>query len=237
MQASPLDRVPLTEQLAEHFSRLISDATWPPGTMLPPEPQLAQQFGVSRSVIRECVRVLVSRGMLDVRQGRGTTVTSPASWRVTEPLALLVRADRMELLHWLEVRTILEIESAGLAARRAGEEDRAILGAALERLGQSVADPDGYAKADVDFHLAIGAATQNPALVRLLRPVVQPLREHLQEAALLPEAQRAANSEHGLILACIVSGDAPGARAAMASHLTRVAEEIAAILNHRQALE
>jgi DNA-binding FadR family transcriptional regulator len=229
MQSS-LVRPRLTEQVAEHITGLIAGGQWPPGMVLPPEGDLAQQFGVSRTVIRECVRVLASRGMVDVRQGRGTSVQPLAAWNVTEPLALLVRADRAELLSWLEVRTILEVESAGLAALRAGATDLAALHEVMARLEESSAYPDAFIAADVTFHLAVAAATGNPALLRLLRPVVQPLREQLHDTALMPEAQRAANREHRQVLSCIASRDAPGARAAMASHLARVAEEIAEIL-------
>ena len=102
------ERPRLTEQVVAHMTRMITGAAWPSGAALPPEADLAQQLGVSRTVIREGVRVLASRGMLDVRQGRGTFVTPSAAWNVAEPLALLVRADRPALLNWLEVRTILE---------------------------------------------------------------------------------------------------------------------------------
>lgn len=223
------ERPRLTDQAVAHISGLIVSGTWPPGTMLPPEGELAQQLGVSRTVIRECVRVLASRGMLDVRQGRGTSVTPPAAWNVSEPLALLVRADRSELLRWLEVRTILEVESAALAAERLTDEDRAGLRVALQRLETEPSDPDDYLDADVNFHLAIAQATQNPALLRLLRPVVQPLREHLQEAALLTQARLHAAHEHHAIATAILDGDAPAARQAMAGHLRRVAEEISQI--------
>lgn len=223
------ERPRLTDQAVAHITRMIVSGAWPPGTMLPPEGELAQQLGVSRTVIRECVRVLASRGMLDVRQGRGTSVTQPAVWNVSEPLALLVRADRSELLRWLEVRTILEVESAALAAQRLTDEDRAHLRAALQRLETEPSDPDAYLAADIDFHLAIAQATQNPALVRLLQPVVQPLREELQETALLAQARRHAAREHRAIATAILSGDAQAARQAMAAHLRRVADEITQI--------
>jgi DNA-binding FadR family transcriptional regulator len=226
-----LVRPRLTEQVAEHLTRLIADGDWPAGTVLPPEGDLAQQFGVSRTVIRECVRVLASRGMVEVRQGRGTSVQPPAAWNVTEPLALLVRADRADLLHWLEVRTILEVESAGLAAQRAEPASHRALQEALAHLELASDNADAFIAADVEFHLGIAQATGNPALLRLLRPVVQPLRQQLHDTALWPEAQRAANHEHRRILSCIAAGDAPGARAAMGGHLARVAEEIAAILS------
>jgi DNA-binding FadR family transcriptional regulator len=226
-----LIRPRLTEQVAEHITHLIAEGQWPAGMIMPAEGNLAEQFGVSRTVIRECVRVLASRGMVEVRQGRGTSVQPPAAWNVTEPLALLVRADRADLPHWLEVRSILEVESAGLAAERSGLEGGKALEEAMTSLETSSDDADAFIAADVKFHLGIGLATGNPALLRLLRPVVQPLWQQLHDTALWPDAQRAANREHRRILACITAGDAAGARKAMAGHLARVAEEIAEILN------
>src|SRR5690242_11808334 len=97
------DRPRLHEQVLAHMTGLIVDGDWRPGDTLPAEGGLARQFEVSRTIIGECVRVLASRGMLDVRQGRSIYVTPNTQWRVTEPLALLVRADRASLLNWLEV--------------------------------------------------------------------------------------------------------------------------------------
>jgi len=220
----------LTDQVVTYMSDLITDGTWAAGMMLPTEAELVQQLGVSRTVIRECVRVLSSRGMLDVRQGRGTVVTSAAAWTVVEPLALLVKADRSELLNWLEVRAILEVESAALAARRRLPPDVSALQGALERVQAPADDPTAYMEADIHLHLTIARAARNPALLRLLQPVVQPLREHLQETALVPEARDQALREHGAIIAAILEGDAEQARAAMTTHLHRVAEEIAQLL-------
>jgi len=229
--AAVFARPRLTDQVGAYMSDLIADGTWAAGMMLPTEAELVQQLGVSRTVIRECVRVLSSRGMLDVRQGRGTVVTSAAAWTVAEPLALLVRADRSELLNWLEVRTILEVESAALAARRRLAPHVSALSAALERVQAPSDDPTAYMEADIHLHLTVARAACNPALLRLLQPVVQPLREHLQETALVPEARDQALREHGAIVAAILDNDVEQARTAMATHLRRVAEEIAQLLH------
>lgn len=220
----------LTEQVAAHMTGMITAGTWAAGMALLPEAELAQQFGVSRTVVRECVRVLASRGMLNVRQGRGTFVTPPTAWNVTEPLALLVRADRSSLLRWLEVRTILEVESAALAARRATDDDRTALEAALRRLESGAADMDASMEADIALHLTIARATGNPALARLLEPMVQPMRDYLQETALLHAAVAAAALEHRAIVRHVLAGDVEGARGAMEGHLARVADEIAEVL-------
>jgi DNA-binding FadR family transcriptional regulator len=216
------------------MTRLITEAEWPPGTMLPPEGELAQQFGVSRTVIREGVRVLASRGMLEVKQGRGTVVTDLAAWNVAQPLALLVKTDRGSLLNWLEVRTILEKECAALAAQRRTDDDVVTLQHALADVEQGFEDPVTFVAADSALHLAIARATHNPALARLLEPVVQPLRERLQSTALLPAAREHATQEHRLVVEQILAGDSEGARIAMVTHLRRVAEEFAEVVAEGQ---
>jgi len=227
------ERSRLTEQVVGHLTRLITQQTWPAGTALPPEGELAQQLGVSRTVVREGVRVLSSRGMLDVRQGRGTYVMPTERWNATEPLALLVQADRSSLLDWLEVRTILETESARLAAERLDDGGRATLDDALGRLEAGAEDPERFAAADIHFHLSVAAASGNAALVRLLHPVVQPLRAQLHETTRLLAARRRANEEHRGIAMRIMGGDPTGARAAMAAHLGRVVDEISQVLAGR----
>lgn len=231
------EQTSLTSRVVDHMTTLITDGVWSPGTYLAPEGSLAQEFGVSRTVIRECVRVLASRGMLDVRQGRGTLVVSPTDWNVTESLALLVRADRASLYEWLEVRTMMEMECAHLAAQRATHEDRLALRTALERVEQANDDPVSYCDADIDLHLAIARAAHNSALVRLLHPVVQPLREQLKESSSLPLARTAATHEHRAIVERIIDGDPSGARAAMEAHLRRVASEIPIVLHEKNQSE
>jgi DNA-binding FadR family transcriptional regulator len=226
VSAVTFERPRLHDQVLSHMTRLIADGTWTAGSALPSEGDLAQQFKVSRTIIRECVRVLASRGMLDVRQGRGIHVTAHPEWKATESLALLVRSDRASLMDWLEVRTLLEMDSAQLAAARATPQEVDALYRLVEQQQLREDDPAGYRALDITFHLTIAQATHNPALVRLLEGVVQPLREQLEERKLTSQTRHASTQEHGSIVDRVRLKDTEGARAAMAEHLRRVAEEI-----------
>jgi len=230
LQLATFDRPRLHEQVLKHMTHLIAEGRWSPGTALPAEGELAQRFKVSRTIIRECVRVLASRGMLNVRQGRSIYVTPHAEWRITEPLALLVRSDHMSLLNWLEVRTLLEMDCADLAARRATAQESDLLTELVARQAQCDDDPDAYRDLDIMFHLGIAQATHNPALLRLVEGVIQPLREQLDERALTSQTRHVSTEEHRAILQQIHRGAQLEARAAMAAHLGRVAAEIAALL-------
>jgi GntR family transcriptional regulator, transcriptional repressor for pyruvate dehydrogenase complex len=224
------DRPPLYEQVLSHMTGLITRGEWPAGAPLPPEGELARQFKVSRTVIRECVRVLASRGMVNVRQGRNIYVTPHENWKATESLALLVRSDHASLMYWLEVRTLLELDCVGLAAERAGEDDLAELAALIAQQSDCEDDPVAYRTLDIRFHLGIARATHNPALLRLAEGVIQPLREQMEERVLTPETRHASTAEHREILARLRERDAAGARRALAAQLGRVADEITQVL-------
>jgi GntR family transcriptional repressor for pyruvate dehydrogenase complex len=215
---------------------LVSDivgGALPPGAALPRELDLANQFGVSRGVARECVRSLEERGLVSVKHGRGATVNHDELWNVFDPdiLAALIAADQGAaiLAEYLECRRVLEIEAAGLAAERATERDLAALSdafarmiASAERTLRSPAAEDLYHHADIAFHRAMIAATRNRALGNMTEPVHRAL-----DAARRPLARPEHRLERGLpehrrILAAIAARDPEGAREAMRAHLVTV---------------
>jgi DNA-binding FadR family transcriptional regulator len=198
-----------------------------PGGMLAREVDLAERFGVSRGVARECIRGLEERGLIVVKHGRGATVREPAEWDVFDPdvlAALLSAPARRELIaEALECQRIFEVEAAGLAASRAGNEHLEELTRALEamaaeaqRSGRSGASADRYRDADLDFHRGVVRATGNRTLARM----IEPLHRALTAAGAEVGDRRARLEEHDRILEAIAAGDAETARAAMAEHLS-----------------
>lgn len=228
--AVTFDRPRLHEQVLTHMTRMITQEEWPAGTILPSEAELAQQYKVSRTVVRECVRVLASRGMMRVSAGRGIAVASHEDWNVTEPLALLVRSDHASMFQWLEVRIMLETEAVGLAAQRANDEDIDVLRRIMDRLVVHVDDPDRYRELDIEFHVNIARATHNSALLRLFEGVIQPLRDQIEERALTSQTRHLSNQEHVEILLHLTRGDDVEARVAMSAHVGRVADEIREVI-------
>ncbi len=204
-----------------------------PGAALPRETDLAQQFRVSRGVARECVRGLEERGLVTVKHGRGATVCAEEAWDMFNPEVLGAVLDGHRgadvLGEYLECRRLLEIEAAGLAAERAGEDDLAALSDALERMTTTAERaPDNaaaeslYHRADIDFHDAVIAATGNRALGRMTEPIHRALATARRPLA--RPGLRLARSipEHRRILAAIASGDPAEARRAMRDHLLTV---------------
>src|SRR3954454_7135148 len=195
-------------RLHRHLMRvLVADivsGALPAGAPLPREADLATQFGVSRGVARECIRGLEERGLVDVKHGRGATVTPDDRWNVFDPevLGALLDCDQgAEILgEYLQCRRILEVEAAGLAAERATEADLAALSDALARMTSSAerarhnaAAEDLYHEADIAFHRALIAATGNRALGNMLEPVHRALA-----AARRPLARPEARIERSL---------------------------------------
>jgi GntR family transcriptional repressor for pyruvate dehydrogenase complex len=201
------------------------------GEMLPREVDLAARFEVSRGVTRECIRALEERGLISVRHGRGATVTPRERWDIFDLdviSALLEGSAAVEVLgDYLECRRILEIECAGLAAERAGEEDQDRLKRCFGRMEAAVRSRGAGAEAafhdaDLAFHQALVDATGNLALGTLTRRIHDALLAARYPLARPTYRRRRALPEHEAILDAVVAGDADGARTAMAEHLATV---------------
>jgi DNA-binding FadR family transcriptional regulator len=203
------------------------------GDWLPREVDLAQQFGVSRGVARECVRGLEERGLVAVRHGRGAAVRSEERWNVLDPdvLGALLDSGRgAEILgEYLESRRILEIEAAGLAAERARQGHLTALSdafdrmaAAAERAVDSPAAEDLYHEADIAFHRAIIDATGNRALGSMTEPIHRALSAARRPLARPQARLERSLPEHQRILVAVARADPDAAREAMRAHLLTV---------------
>jgi DNA-binding FadR family transcriptional regulator len=223
----------------QQLIEMIVSGTLAANESLPAESELANRFEVSRTVIREAMRVLVANGMIQVRHGVGAQVSPREKWQVAEPLKLLIRSDPESLVQWLEVRQVFEVGVARLAATRVQPADLAALAAALKSMRTAARGPSAaFVEADRTFHLTISRATQNPAFEILIEPLLEPLRGPIRETVKVPGNAAKAIREHEAVLDALRSGDPDAAGANMAAHLGRVSEEIRqlqAMLNRRQA--
>lgn len=220
--AGRLGRETLADRLAALLSTQIAAGSLAPGDRLPTEAQLSAAHGVSRSVVREAVHRIKSRGGLVSRQGSGVYVAAPAEHRPLEfdPKVL----DSVDaVVQVVEVRRVLEGEMAALAAARATRTQVAGLRRALAAIDSAAqAGHDGVAE-DLAFHRAIGEATGNPQFSHLLGFLEQYLREAMRitrgnEARRL-DFMEAVRKEHRMIVDAIASGDAAASRRAATRHL------------------
>jgi DNA-binding FadR family transcriptional regulator len=217
--------VNLVSALAGELVGRIVRGVYPPGTALPPEPALCESFSVSRTVVREAVRMLQEKGLVHVRQGSGTTVTPPAEWSMVDELVLgatIAEADGLEVLDDLVVtRRLLESDMANVAARLADDEALQRIGQIVDRMDELVEDPIAYAVQDRTFHDAIMRTSGN----RIARAVVRALESQVVNTARYmgphrPELCVASNRGHRTIYERLAAHDPAGASQAMFAHIT-----------------
>jgi GntR family transcriptional repressor for pyruvate dehydrogenase complex len=211
----------LSDKVADLLLETIVARRLAPGERLPSERELGEQFGVSRTVIREAVRALAAKGVIDVRTGSGLRVAAVDSSNVSESMSLFLRgSSTLDYPKVHEVRAMLEVEVAGLAAVRATEEDVARMRETCE-LVETEEDVDAASVHDVEFHRAIARATHNELHLLLLDSIGDALIE-IRRRNLAGGSRADTIASHREILDRIAAHDPDGARAAMRAHLENV---------------
>jgi GntR family transcriptional repressor for pyruvate dehydrogenase complex len=226
----PLYRVVKTsrlyEQIVQQVEESILKGQLKPGDQLPAERDLAQRFGVSRTAVREAVKALREKGLVEAYSGRGTFVTNGTSQAIRQSLDLMIRIGRQEgLAHLAELRQVLEPEIAALAAPRIEEQLLSTMRDAVAAMDRSLYDPDAYIEADLDFHLALAEAVGNPLILSLLDSIVGLLREQRSRIFKVDGGPGRGQSHHKQILKAIERRDPDAAREAMRAHLEQVRED------------
>jgi GntR family transcriptional repressor for pyruvate dehydrogenase complex len=219
----PLRAIPAVrrrQDVIEQLQELVSSGEWRPGDQLPPERELGEQLGVSRTVVREAIHVLAERGLFEVVHGRGTFVREPdPAGDISERLRLHLRLEESAYWKTTEARYVLEAAIARLAASRREDADLIRLRDALERMQGALDEPPVFVAADHEFHLALAAATQNEVfavLARTIQDLVTPLRQELFDV--IPISRRAQDF-HRQIFQAVVAQDPDAAETAMRGHL------------------
>jgi GntR family transcriptional regulator, L-lactate dehydrogenase operon regulator len=222
--------------LSEQIEALIVGGNLQTGARLPSERQLASDFGVSRSSLREAIQQLVSRGRLVSRRGGGTYVTEPpmemAINHAFSPLNNLMR-DRPD--YWqdvMEIRTSLEGDAAFFAAKRATNADKVRLRQELIRVSDSLLKRDQHssARTDADFHMAIAHASHNAVLIQVMAGLFdlmeQSISHSLERLYQIPSTVETLERQHATIVDAILAGRADQARDAALEHLSYVDERL-----------
>jgi GntR family transcriptional repressor for pyruvate dehydrogenase complex len=196
-----------------------------PGDRLPAERELAEQFDVSRTVVREAIRNLGGRGIIDARPGRGLTVAAVRSETVRQSMSLFLRARPSwdyESVH--EVRQMVEVDAAGLAADRATDAEIAELERVCAEMAAVIEDTERASVVDMQFHRLLARATHNDLVGIMLDAIADSLLEIRRETFGSRGRSREALASHLEILGRVSARDAIGARTAMARHLDDVEE-------------
>ena len=222
--------------VASSISREIAQGRLRPGDRLPTEHALATTFGVSRNVVREAIAKLRSEGRVWSQQGRGAFVAD-----TTNPTVLSIEHDALQkgdaFASLFELRRILEVHAAALAARRRSKDDIVRMQDALATMAASPYGSVQWLKKDLEFHTAIARATGNAYIVQFVGFVSEKVRESILVAGgshASDEMARATLLEHERILVAVKAGDRAGAQDAMCVHLDNAAAR-AGVQSNRDA--
>jgi DNA-binding FadR family transcriptional regulator len=210
--------------VVEELADLIVGGKYREGDLLPTEPALCAEFGFSRTVVREGLKLLEERGLLRVEQGRGTRVQPRSSWDLLDPVVLqiaLAYDDDMTLLDDLiSVRRVLEREMAAKAATRLTDAELAELGALADEMETSFGDYDRFRDLDNAFHALIMRASGNEIGLTIVRVIH---RHGGATAPLASGAPRAALkrtlAEHREILEALAARDGELAGQRISAHI------------------
>lgn len=216
----------LYEGVALDLARAIMDGRYAPDDFLPTEQALAAEYGTSRNVIREALKVLSARMLIEIHHGRGAVVLPRHRWQLLDQLVHLVEEDQEVPYNLLELRRILEVEIAGLAAQRANPEQISAMRDTLGAMQSAAAAPLECIEHDIVFHRVLAEAAGNPLVPLVLEPVAQLLRASRVATIHNPGAVERSVEAHRQILERVEAHDDGGARAAMRQHLLQVEGEI-----------
>lgn len=223
---SPIQSERLYEQIVDRIEHLIMAGELKVGDRLPAERELAEQFGVSRTAVREAVKALREKGLVEIRPGRGTFITNGIQSVARQSLSMLMKFESAEGYTSLEeVREILEPEIAALAATRVSDADITAMSEAVATMETALDNVDIFVEADLEFHLALAEATRNPIIPILIDSIIDLLREQRKLTGLVSGGLARGQYHHKNILAAVVQRDPQTARQSMQAHLQQVRED------------
>jgi GntR family transcriptional regulator, transcriptional repressor for pyruvate dehydrogenase complex len=212
---------PLSAEVVAQIESLIVEGTWRPGERLPAEAALAVQLGVSRSVVRDAIRTLTARGLVEVRQGIGTTVTDSALGVYADSILMLLLRSELTVGDLFDARATIESGVVISAARNRTDEDCIELRRHVKLMAEAVEAGDWRAAfaEDLSFHRAVIRATRQPALVAIL----EPLHYVIASSLLVPDVGQPDLfdvPDHERICRSIVARDEEEAGRAMTAHFS-----------------
>ena len=215
------------ETTADALLGLVLDGTFPPGSSLPSEAELAGRFAVSRLTVREAIRSLASTRVIRVQQGRSSIINPVEQWSALDPRLLRARGQASgEPLRLpkrlLEARRVIEVAIAEMAAERRTEDHLQRMAAVIATMQEShdSGDVPRFVEADLAFHEVLFEAADNAFLEALMQPLASVIRDLREETSSAPETREHAIDFHGRILRQVIDRDTAGAREDMREHLT-----------------
>jgi GntR family transcriptional regulator, transcriptional repressor for pyruvate dehydrogenase complex len=212
----------LYQEIVEQIQQQIVSGALKPGDQIPAERDLAERFGVSRTAVREAIKSLTEKGLIEVFVGRGTFVTHLSPDRVVESMTLLLRNEPHNVASLQEARELLDVPTARMAAQRRSDAHVARLRAIQAEIEEERSISPRLVDGDTEFHVEVARASGNPVLVLLSQTIMALLRSermHREDYSIVPSAI----ASHREIIDAIADRDGDRAAHAMMSHLAIVA--------------
>jgi len=207
----------LTQEVLERLKENIACGKWPPGFIIPSEPELGRMFQVSRNTVRGAVQELCAFGVLKKRQGFGTQVAESAVDNFIKMSLPFTLVSPREFVDILEFRRTIELESVRLACERHTAEDLGEISRCLENLEASRGDPRAFVLTDYRFHLLIAKASKNVIFYKAMQLLEDIILRHMKEAVSLTDIGLSFE-RHGRILQAVRLKQGGKARQLMAEH-------------------
>ena len=231
-----MQKTTLSDQIAAQLQEMIADGALKPGEKLPAERQLSERMGVSRPSLREAIKKLASKGLVESRHGGGTYVIDNLDEVATDPLMQLLQKHPESRYDVLEVRHALDGQAAYYAALRATDADRVNIQRAFDRmieLHHHGDDPMDEARADAAFHLSITEASHNIVLLHTMRGLFavlqRTIKHNLDKLYTIPKVFEPLSDQHETLMRAVLAGDPDAARIAAQGHLVFVEESLQTI--------
>ena len=210
----------LPEQIADKLREMIIQENMQTGSKLPAEAELMARFGVSRSTVREAVKILQTERIVDIRQGQGTFLCAMPGL-ADDPLGLrfAVQEDLIEQL--LETRLLIEPNVAALAAQRRQDKHLQEMKLLLDRMDNAYLHGENYTPYDAQFHSVIASCTGNDVMKRLLPTIHESIRAGYQHTRRVEGSYQRASQCHLEMYRAIAEHDSDRARAAAQRHMVQ----------------
>jgi GntR family transcriptional repressor for pyruvate dehydrogenase complex len=228
MNVSPIQKASATATVFKALYEMIAAGRYQRGQKLPPQEELAKQFGVSRNTLREAINQLSAMGLLSSRQGVGTVVEPPSPGSYLSRLSGHLLLDALSVREFIEARICIERNAVRLAVARAGPQDVKRLGEILEQQGRAFhcGDIAEFTRQDAAFHLELTRICGNRVLLKFLQTIHDMLKRFIGEVAQLPGAVEDALAFHHRLAEAITARDADRAEREMILHLFDVVRRI-----------
>lgn len=214
------------EEVVSQVHEMVREGKFKAGDQLPSERELAETFKVSRTSVREALRALETQGLIVSRTGAGNFVAELPIESLVAPLAAMLIEEKHALADIFEMRKVIEPHIASLAAERATKRDIERMKKILDKQREAVSRGETGVEADAELHFAIGRATQNQALEKLVSGLMDILSHSREESLQTKDRRKASIESHRKILVAIETHDTKKAREAMLFHIEQVEDNV-----------